>query len=165
MVDIQSQVSEIRDVFPCFIDLPTCGSMLTFPSACWHHRLVVFKNLSSGCVPPFVLDESYSHLKKYLVDRRWCTFQKNLSSFFPECVAKCSRFTLGVWGLRRALRCFYVCRRTVGGFKRRATSFRVAGVALRDMFHDVSNVSVWQAQYLWDGAIRRGAFCVAGATF
>ena len=79
--------------------------------------------LSSGCVPPFVLDESYSHLKKYLVDRRWCTFQKNLSSFFPECVAKCSRFTLGVWGLRRALRCFYVCRRTVGGFKRRATSF------------------------------------------
>lgn len=40
--------------------------------------------LSSGCVPPFVLDESYYHLKKYLVDRRWCTFQNIFPPFLPN---------------------------------------------------------------------------------
>ena len=71
---------------------------------------------------------------------------------FPQCVAKGSRFTLGVWGLSSPLlSCSHpsatVCDDcamavplvsaakvvTFGGFKRCVTSFRVADMALRDI--------------------------------
>ena len=100
---------------------------------------------------------------------------ESINTFFPECVA---RVPVSLWGLEVegvfARRCATVRNRsqpfavnwgepygrasgesakavTFGGFKGRATSFRVAGVALCDIptcFHDVSKVvCVWQAQY------------------
>ena len=74
---------------------------------------------------------------------------------FLECVAKGFRFTLGVWGLICVRSTLLLCPQpsadaqgednmalplassvdvvTLGGFKRRVASFRVAGVALRDI--------------------------------
>jgi hypothetical protein len=52
-----------------------------------------------------------------------------------------------------------------GGFKRRVASFRVAGVALRDVFPNVwKSVFVRQAQYFCEVFRRCVAFFVAGAT-
>ena len=64
---------------------------------------------------------------------------------------------------------------TFGGFKRRVASFRVAGVALRD----IPTCFVWQAQHFrrvvlrvyckshWQGCVkwRQGANSVAGVAF
>ena len=78
--------------------------------------------------------------------------------------SKGSRFTLGVWGLRvcsldvvkpsATVRVRAVVSSatgvTFGGFKRRVASFRVAGVALRDIqtcFVSRRKCFVWQAQH------------------
>ena len=84
-------------------------------------------------------------------------FHSFVQKLFPKCVANGSRFTLGVWGLRhvrstlllrpqpfatvrnrpQAFATVWPCLRRVlqsfGGFNRRVTSFRVVGVALRDI--------------------------------
>ena len=74
--------------------------------------------------------------------------------YFSRMRSKGSRFTLGVWGLRvcslDVAQPFATVRRFFfGGFKRRVASFRVAGVALRDI----------QTCF---GTCRK-SFCVAGA--
>lgn len=82
-------------MFPKFGMSSHVSSTCPLVAVCWlPHQLVdiialLFSRirghvLSSGCVPPFVLDESYSHLEKYLVDRRWCTFQNIFPPFFPN---------------------------------------------------------------------------------
>ena len=74
-----------------------------------------------------------------------------MKDFFPECVTKGSRFTLKVWGWSRIRSTLSLCSPfasdrkwgpmampmaiaakvvAFGGFKRRVTSFRLAGVAL-----------------------------------
>ena len=99
--------------------------------------------------------------------------------------SKGSRFTLGVWGLRVCSLDVAFASATVrnrsrelrmavptgsfaqvvlfGGFRRLVASFRVAGVALRDIQQRVESRFAWQAQYFCDVFRRCVAVFVAGA--
>ena len=87
--------------------------------------------------------------------------------FFPECVVVGSHFTLGVWGWTCVFSTLLLCPqpfaarpqrgpygRAYGELQKRcATSFRVAGMALRDIptcFIDDDLHFLWQAQRFGD---------------
>ena len=163
-----SLLSDVLLLFRCFFSFFGFSASLLFP--CFFLLFCHFAYVSLLCFRCF---------SAFLLILRFSFFASLLFPvllfLFPKCAAK--SFTLGVCGLVEPRRCFCVRNRlqplaavrnrshpfasdgnmavvTFGGFKRRVASFRVAGVAFREITtcfitYRKSSESrfVWQAQY------------------